>query len=346
MNFKTIEWKKDKLLLIDQRRLPTEEVFVTCTDYQQTAEAIRNMTVRGAPAIGVTAAFGVVLGSQGTATQDYHEFCQWIDKVCQILFETRPTAVNLGWALEQMKKVCQTSEGQTVSEIKVRLEEAAIKIFNEDVATNRRIGEHGAILIDNGMTLLTHCNAGALATAGHGTALGVMYTAHEKGKHFRVFTPETRPWLQGARLSAWELSKNGIEVTLITDNMIASFMKKGEIDLVIVGADRIAANGDVANKIGTYGSAVLAKEHNIPFYVAAPFSTIDLNTPNGESIVIEERSPDEVTSFHKQVIAPKNIKVRNPAFDVTPADLISGIITEKGILRKPFARSLQKYRAL
>ncbi|MDO8462503.1 MAG: S-methyl-5-thioribose-1-phosphate isomerase [Deltaproteobacteria bacterium] len=341
MNFKTIEWKKDRLILIDQRKLPTEETYVECTDYKQVADAIRDMVVRGAPAIGVTAAFGVAIAAQGIAGKNYNDFMRKIESACQTLLETRPTAVNLAWALERMKKVCLRSEGAALPEIIKKLEEEAILIYNEDIETNKKMGRYGADLVENGMTILTHCNAGALATAGYGTALGVFYAAQEQGKKFEVFAPETRPFLQGARLTAWELVKNKISVTLITDNMIGSFMRQKKFNLVVVGADRIAANGDVANKIGTYTSAFLAKGHGVPFYVAAPLSTIDKKTPTGNEIPIEERSPAEVANFHRQLVAPEGVKIRNPAFDVTPHELVSGIITEKGILREPYAKSIQ-----
>ncbi|MBI1909957.1 MAG: S-methyl-5-thioribose-1-phosphate isomerase [Deltaproteobacteria bacterium] len=341
MNFKTIEWKKDRLLLIDQRKLPVEEAYVECADYKQVADAIRNMVVRGAPAIGVTAAFGVVLGAQGIGARNFSDFYHRLESVCQTLQETRPTAVNLSWALNRMKEVCRRHEGAAVPEIREKLEQEAVKIYDEDIQTNKKMGQNGSVLIENGMTILTHCNAGALATAGYGTALGVFYAAQEQGKKFEVVAPETRPFLQGARLTAWELVKNRIPVTLITDNMIGALMKQKKFQLVVVGADRIAANGDVANKIGTYTSAFLARGHDVPFYVAAPTSTIDKKTAAGGEIPIEERSPAEVANFYRQLIAPEGIKIRNPAFDVTPHELVSGIITERGILKEPYAKSIQ-----
>lgn len=345
MNFKTIEWRDDKVFMIDQRRLPLEEVYVECSDYKQVADAIRTMVIRGAPAIGVAAAMGVALGALGIDVKDFETFCKKIDQVCEIISRTRPTAVNLCWAVQRMQKVLKAMKDHSVpdiKDIKSRLKEEALRIYEEDIAINRKMGEIGQSLIQSGQTILTHCNAGALATAGWGTALGVLYSAKKAGKFFEVFADETRPFLQGARLTAWELHKNGIPVTLITDNMAASFMRQKKIHVVIVGADRIAANGDVANKIGTYGVAVLARQHDIPFYVAAPLSTIDLDCPTGEKIPIEERSVDEVSNFYRQRVAPEGIKIRNPAFDVTPHDLVTAIITEKGIVREPYGENLKK----
>lgn len=344
MNFKTIEWKDGALLLIDQRKLPSEEIYYRCNNYQEVATAIREMVVRGAPAIGVTAAFGVALAAQESKAENFEDLFRDIETACDVLFSTRPTAVNLKWALDRMKRVIQEGVGArcAIPLLKQRLLEEAQTILEEDVVINRKIGEHGASLIQDGGKVLTHCNAGALATAGHGTALGVLYSAKEAGKSFSVTACETRPFLQGARLTCWELSKNNIPVTLITDNMAAHFMKKQEIDCVIVGADRIAANGDVANKIGTYNVAILAKEHGIPFYVAAPVSTIDPETPTGDEIPIEERPPGEVTNFYRQAIAPQGIQVRNPAFDVTPHELVTAIVTEKGILKAPYKETIQK----
>jgi len=343
IGFQTIQWRDDKVILIDQRRLPLEEVYVECSDYKQVADAIRNMTVRGAPAIGVTAAMGTALGALGISARDYRGFCREMETIFRELEATRPTAVNLKWALDRMRRVMQGHPQAGVPELQQLLKGEALRIFEEDIAINRRIGEHGASLISNGQTILTHCNAGALATAGHGTALGVLYSAKQQGKSFDVFAGETRPFLQGARLTAWELARNGIPVTLITDNMAATFMRQRKIHCVIVGADRIAANGDVANKIGTYGLAVLARQHDLPFYVAAPISTIDLTCPTGAEIPIEERSPDEVTNFYRQRVAPEGIKVRNPAFDVTPHELVTAIITEQGIVRAPYDDSLRRF---
>ncbi len=342
MNFKTIEWRDDKVLLIDQRKLPLEEVYVECSDYQQVADAIRNMTVRGAPAIGVTAAMGVALGALGIDAKDFSVFSKKMERIFRILLETRPTAVNLRWAVERMRRVMVENQRLAVSDLKQRLKREALQIFEEDIAANRKLGAHGASLLQSDQTVLTHCNAGALCAAGYGTALGVIYAASEQGKKIEVFADETRPFLQGSRLTAWELAKNGIPVTLITDNMAATFMRQRKIHCVIVGADRIAANGDVANKIGTYGVAVLARVHDIPFYVAAPLSTIDLQCPTGAEIPIEERPPDEVTNFHRQRVAPEGIRVRNPAFDVTPHELVTAIVTEEGIIRGPYLENLKR----
>jgi methylthioribose-1-phosphate isomerase len=345
MNFRTIEWRDDKVFMIDQRKLPVEEVYVECSDYKQVADAIKTMVIRGAPAIGVAAAMGVALGSLGIDPQScktYEAFAQRMETVFQTLMETRPTAVNLRWGLERMRRVMESSRSLDVPALQDRLHAEALAVYEEDIAINKKMGHFGQELIQNGDTVLTHCNAGALATAGWGTALGVLYSAREAGKKFEVIADETRPFLQGARLTAWELEKNKIPVTLITDNMAAAFMRQKKIQRVIVGADRIAANGDVANKIGTYGVAVLARQHDIPFYVAAPLSTIDLKCPTGDQIPIEERSADEVTNFFHQRVAPAGIKVRNPAFDVTPNEFVTAIITERGIARPPYGESLKK----
>jgi len=343
-HFKTIEWKENKLYLIDQRILPQEEKYLAYDNYKDVAAAIKDMVVRGAPAIGVTAAFGVALAVQSSDASNCDDLQRDIETACDVLISTRPTAVNLKWGLERMKRVMQENVGaiHELPLLKARLIEEAQAILEEDVAINRQIGKHGATLLESGQTVLTHCNAGALATAGHGTALGVIYSAIEAGKSIQVFADETRPFLQGARLTAWELAKNDVPVTLITDNMAGHFMKLRQIQCVVVGADRIAANGDVANKIGTYTVAILAKEHGIPFYVAAPLSTIDRETPSGEQIPIEERNTDEVTNFYRQAVAPAGIQVKNPAFDVTPHGLVTAIITERGILRKPYAESIKQ----
>lgn len=342
MNFKTIEWKDDKVFMIDQRKLPVEETYVECSDYKQVADAIRTMVIRGAPAIGVAAAMGVALGSLGVDAKTYEVFAQRMETVFQTLMETRPTAVNLRWALERMRGVMESNRTLEVPALQDRLRAEALTIREEDIAINKAMGRFGQELIQNGDTVLTHCNAGALATAGWGTALGVLYSAKEAGKKFDVIADETRPFLQGARLTAWELKKSGVPVTLITDNMVAALMRQKKIQRVIVGADRIAANGDVANKIGTYGVAVLARQHDIPFYVAAPLSTIDLKCLTGEQIPIEERNPEEVTNFFHQRVAPEGVKVINPAFDVTPHELVTAIITEKGIAEAPYSESLKK----
>jgi methylthioribose-1-phosphate isomerase len=330
----TVEWKDGAVRLLDQSRLPEHVEFLDCHDYQTVAAAIRDLRVRGAPAIGVTAAMGVALGAQGIDTTDYDAFAKAVGMICDHLAATRPTAVNLFWAIQRMKQALARLRGRPVMEVKSALVKESQIILDEDIAMNKAMGRHGAALIQDGHTILTHCNAGALATAGYGTALGVVRAAWEQGKKIRVIADETRPVLQGSRLTAWELMQDKIPVTLITDNMAGSIMRQGLIHLCVVGADRIAANGDVANKIGTYSVAVLAKAHNIPFYVAAPYSTIDLSTPSGEHIPIEQRTSQEVTSiFTGPMIAPKGVAVFNPAFDVTPAELITAIITERGVFK-------------
>ena len=330
----TVEWKDGAVRLLDQSRLPEHVEFLDCRDYQTVATAIRELRVRGAPAIGVTAAMGVALGAQAIETTDYDAFVKEVGTICDHLAATRPTAVNLFWAIDRMKQTLASSRGRRVMEVKSALVTESQIILDEDIAMNKAMGRHGAALIQDGQTILTHCNAGALATAGYGTALGVVRAAWEQGKKIRVIADETRPVLQGARLTAWELMQDEIPVTLITDNMAGSIMRQGLIHVCVVGADRIAANGDVANKIGTYSIAVLAKAHNIPFYVAAPYSTIDLATPSGKDIPIEQRRPEEVTAiFNGPMIAPKGVTVFNPAFDVTPAEYITAIITERGIFK-------------
>jgi len=338
--FKTIEWKNNMVVMIDQRLLPNEEVYRTYMDFLDVAEAIREMVIRGAPAIGVAAAMGIALGAIDIKSKERKEFVKQFNHICNVMAHTRPTAVNLFWAIDRMKKVVKENPKLKADELKERLVEEAKRVYEEDIEINRQMGRHGSKLIKNRATVLTHCNAGALATAGYGTALGVIRAAIEEGKKIKVFADETRPFLQGSRLTAWELMKDGIDTTLITDNMSGYMMKKGLIDAVIVGADRIAANGDVANKIGTYSVAVLAKEHKIPFYVAAPISTIDLKIKSGDSIPIEERDIREVTHIKDVPIAPNAVKVKNPAFDVTPNRFVTAIITEKGIARKPFGKSL------
>jgi methylthioribose-1-phosphate isomerase len=336
----TVEYVNGVVRLIDQRRLPSEEVFIDCRDYQTVAEAIKTLAVRGAPAIGVTAALGLAVGARAIEAEDFDHFWSRFTEICAVMAATRPTAVNLFWAIERMKACAQAHRPLPIPEVKARMEREALCIRDEDIANNRRMGLHGRMLIPDQACVLTHCNAGALATAGYGTALGVIRAAIEQGKHVRVIADETRPVLQGARLTAWELHKDGIPVTLIADNMAASLMRRGMIDLVIVGADRIAANGDVANKIGTYGVAVLAQAHGIPFYVAAPLSTIDGSLPSGDHIPIEERQPDEVTHLGDRQIAPTGITVLNPAFDVTPHAYVQAIITEVGVLRPPLDQSI------
>jgi methylthioribose-1-phosphate isomerase len=328
----TVEWKDGAVRLLDQSRLPESVEFLECRDYQAVAGAIKALRVRGAPAIGVAAAMGVALGAQAVAATDYDEFAKAVSAICDQLAATRPTAVNLFWAIARMKRKLAELQGRPVTELKRELIEESQRIRDEDVAMCKAIGRHGAALIKDGQTILTHCNAGALATAGYGTALGVIRAAWEQGKKIRVIADETRPVLQGARLTSWELMQDKIPVTLITDNMAGALMRQGNIHLCVVGADRIAANGDVANKIGTYSVAVLAKAHGIPFYVAAPHSTIDLSTESGDQIPIEQRDPQEVVSIHgSHPIAPAGVAVLNPAFDVTPAEYITAIITEQGV---------------
>ncbi|MBH0198337.1 MAG: S-methyl-5-thioribose-1-phosphate isomerase [Nitrospira sp.] len=330
----TVEWKDGAVCLLDQSRLPGAVEFLACRTYQDVADAIRQLKVRGAPAIGVTAALGVALGASSIDAKEYASFAKTVFAICDQLAATRPTAVNLFWAIERMKRRLEALHDQPVSLIKPALLAEAQAILDEDVVLCKNIGRHGATLIHDGQTVLTHCNAGSLATAGYGTALGVIRAAWEQGKKIQVIADETRPVLQGARLTAWELMQDHIPVTLITDNMAGTLMRQGKIHLCIVGADRIAANGDVANKIGTYSVAVLAKAHNIPFYVAAPYSTIDLKARSGEDIPIEQRNPAEVTTIHgSHPVAPDGVAVYNPAFDVTPAELITGIVTERGIFK-------------
>lgn len=344
--FKTVEWKNNRVVMIDQRLLPEKEVYRSYAGYRDVAGAIKDMVVRGAPAIGVAAAMGVALGASGVKAKDLKGFKKEFAKIAKTLASTRPTAINLFWAIERMKQVVEENGDLSVERLKKRLIDEAKRIHREDIEINRLMGRHGGRLLKNGSTVLTHCNAGALATAGYGTALGVIRGAIEDGKKISVFADETRPFLQGARLTAWELKKDGIDVTLITDNMAGYMMKKGLIDAVVVGADRIASNGDTANKIGTYSVAILARVHSIPFYVAAPLSTIDMKMKDGDGIPIEERDTKEVTHMKGRMIAPKGIKVRNPAFDVTPNRLVSAIITEKGVVRPPYRRTIAKLFAL
>lgn len=338
----TMVWKDGSLRLLDQTRLPLEVTYVDCKTAEEVAEAIKTMKVRGAPAIGAAAAYGLALGAANLCTGDSDVFLKELKETARMLASTRPTAVNLFWALKRMVDTAENSGLKEVSEIKNLLLKEAEVIFLEDVEMNRSIGRFGQELVPQGARVLTHCNAGALATAGYGTALGVIRAAHDSGKDIEVYADETRPLLQGARLTAWELVQSRIPVTLITDNMAGYLMKKGMIDLAVVGADRITANGDVANKIGTYSVAVLCKEHGIPFYVAAPVSTIDMKLESGDDIPIEEREAEEVTSVFGQEVAPKGVKVFNPAFDVTPNHLITGIITDRGIIKAPYTENLKK----
>lgn len=341
---KTIEWTNDGVRMLDQRLLPTEETYLMLRSYDEVADAIRKMVVRGAPAIGVSAAMGIALGanqSVGTSVSDLEDDLGYI---CDVMSQTRPTAVNLFWAIERMRSTFNREKALTpdVEVLKRKLVAEALAIFNEDIASNRAIGRFGEPLIPDGATVLTHCNAGALATAGdYGTALGVIRGARDAGKRVAVIADETRPFLQGLRLTAWELAKDNIPVTVITDNMAGHVMKEGKIDAVVVGADRIAANGDTANKIGTYMVAVLAKEHNIPFYVAAPITTLDLSLGSGAEIPIEERDSTEITHIREHQLGPDGVAVHNPAFDVTPNHLITAIITDQGVARAPFQVSLR-----
>ena len=342
---KTIEWTDEGVRMIDQRLLPTEEKYLTLRSCEEVADAVKQMVVRGAPAIGVSAAMGIALGSMqavGTSVPDLEDD---FDYFCDLMSQTRPTAVNLFWAIERMRERFRRAKaaGADAESIKGQLIEEAQKIFREDIESNRALGRFGGELIPDGATVLTHCNAGALATAGdYGTALGVVRGARDAGKRVAVIADETRPFLQGARLTAWELQKDEIPVTIITDNMAGHVMKQGKIDCVVVGADRIAADGDTANKIGTYMVAVLAKQHDIPFYVAAPVSTVDLSLPTGEQIPIEERDAREVTHIREQRLAPEGVAVQNPAFDVTPNELVAAIITDRGVARPPYTESLRR----
>jgi len=339
----TIAREADAVVMIDQRKLPAEEIYVRCKTATEVARAIRTMVIRGAPAIGVAAAMGIALGMRKSKATGTQKFAAELQKISEMMATTRPTAVNLFWAIDRMKRTFANAAqaGESVDQIKDRLDAEAQRIHDEDLASCRAIGAYGAEVVPVEAQILTHCNAGALATAGYGTALGVIRGAVEQGKHVAVFADETRPFLQGARLTAWELVRDGIQTTVITDNMSAALMRQGKVDLVVVGADRIAANGDTANKIGTYGVAVLAREHQIPFYVAAPLSTIDLDTPDGDHIPIEERAAKEVTHVAGSQLAPEGALVWNPAFDVTPHHLIAGIITERGIFRAPYTDSLR-----
>ena len=330
----TIQWTDAGVVMIDQTRLPREQVFVTCRSYLEVADAIKTMVIRGAPAIGVAAAMGVALGVQENAD---------FETVCNTLGATRPTAVNLFWAIERMRRLHASLNGVARQELVRTMVQEAQQIRLEDIAICKAIGQNGASLVPDAKTVLTHCNAGALATAGYGTALGVIRAAVGAGKKIDVFADETRPFLQGSRLTAWELQQDGIATTLITDNMAGHFLRSGRIGCVVVGADRIAANGDVANKIGTYSVAVLAKENGVPFYVAAPVSTFDLTLASGDAIPIEQRSPDEVTHVFGVAVAPEHIAVANPAFDVTPARYVTAIICERGVARPPYETSLRAY---
>ncbi|HET9264699.1 MAG TPA: S-methyl-5-thioribose-1-phosphate isomerase [Vicinamibacterales bacterium] len=340
----TIDWQGDAIVMVDQRKLPGQEIYVRCRSAQEVAKAIRTMVIRGAPAIGVAAAMGIALGASKSTARGTKQFAVEFQKTCDMMAATRPTAVNLFWAIDRMKRVFAegAQAGESPTELAARLEREARLIHDEDVASCRAMGGFGADVVPDGARVLTHCNAGALATAGYGSALGVIRAAVEQGKKIAVFADETRPFLQGARLTAWELVRDGINTTVITESMAGPLMRAGEIDLVVVGADRIAANGDTANKIGTYTVAVLAHEHKIPFYVAAPLSTIDLTTPDGDHIPIEERDRREITHLGSSQLTPEGAHIRNPAFDVTPHRYVAGIITEKGIFRPPFDEALRR----
>ena len=338
----TIEWIDRKIKIIDQTKLPGELKYVYCQDVISLREAISSLKVRGAPALGIAAALGLVLGIQNSSADDYPSFREEMKKVIDLLASSRPTAVNLSHSLKLMADCAENNKLRTIEEIKDILEEEALKIIETDKLCNRRIGKNGASLIKDGETILTHCNAGALATADYGTALGIIYAAKEEGKKIVIYADETRPLLQGARLTAWELVQEGIKTVLICDNMAGEVMRQGRIDKVIVGADRVAANGDVANKIGTYSLAVLAKENMIPFYVACPLSSIDLSLPDGEAIPIEERDLSEIKEVLGKRTAPREVGAYNPAFDITQAKYITAIITEKGICEPPYQESLRQ----
>lgn len=340
MAVKTIEWKGNRVVMLDQTRLPHKEIYRAYRDYKQVAHAIREMVIRGAPAIGVAAAMGVALGVRKTSEKNFDRELQ---RILLTLAKTRPTAVNLFWALERMRRVYRENRSHGVESVKRVLKAEALKIYQEDIAANKQLGKFGARLLRDTRQIMTHCNAGALATAGYGTALGVIRALKESGKPVEVWVNETRPFLQGARLTAWELKKEKIPATLVTDNMAGYLMQRGKVDAVVVGCDRVAANGDVANKIGTYGIAVLAKRHGVPFYVAAPTSSIDLGCASGKEIPIEQRNPKEVSNIFGRAIAPKGIKVLNPAFDVTPQDLISALITEKGVILPPYLKNIRNH---
>ncbi len=340
----TIDFQEDAIIMVDQRKLPTQEVYVRCRTAPEVAKAIRTMVIRGAPAIGVAAAYGIAVGARNSTAKGTRQFAVEFQKICDLMAGTRPTAVNLFWAIDRMKRAFAdgAQSGESAGEITERLFREAKRIHDEDVASCRAMGAFGAAMVPDGARILTHCNAGALATAGYGSALGVIRAAVEQGKKVAVFADETRPFMQGARLTAWELVRDGINTTVITESMAGPLMRAGEIDLVVVGADRIAANGDTANKIGTYTVAVMAKEHHIPFYVAAPLSTIDLSTPDGDHIPIEERDQREVSHLGASQLTPVGAHIRNPAFDVTPYRYITGIVTERGILRPPYSESLKQ----
>ena len=341
----TLEWTDQGVRFIDQTKLPIEETYVTCKTHEQVADVIRTMVVRGAPAIGVAAAMGIALGVNNSKSESVADLKRELDQICDVIGKTRPTAVNLFWAIRRMQEKFEKIRVWPIPQIKLTLIEEAQRMHAEDIAANQAMGRHGATLMPAEGGVLTHCNAGALATAGYGTALGVIRAAVEQGKKIHVYADETRPFLQGSRLTAWELMKDGIPTTVISDNMAGAIMSQGKIGAIVVGADRIAANGDVANKIGTYTVAILAKEHGIPFYVAAPISTIDLACPTGSQIPIEQRNPKEVTHIAGKQMTPEGVEIENPAFDVTPAKYVAAIVTEKGVARAPYEQSLHHLAA-
>jgi methylthioribose-1-phosphate isomerase len=342
----TLEWTEQGVRFIDQTKLPTEETYVTCKTHEQVADVIRTMVVRGAPAIGVAAAMGIALGIDNSKAETVGELKRELDQICEVIGKTRPTAVNLFWAIRRMQEKFERVRIRPVAQIKRELVEESKRMHAEDIAANQAMGRHGAALMPSEGGVLTHCNAGALATAGYGTALGVIRAAVEQGKKIHVYADETRPFLQGSRLTAWELMKDGIPTTVIADNMAGAMMKQGKIGAIVVGADRIAANGDVANKIGTYSVAVLAKENGIPFYVAAPISTVDMACPTGDQIPIEQRNVREVSHIAGKQMTPDGVSIENPAFDVTPGKYVSAIITERGLAREPYTESLLRLMGL
>lgn len=342
MPVETITWKNDKIRYVDQTRLPEKLHFVSCNNVKRLWKAIKTLEIRGAPAIGIAGALGVALSARSSKAKNFNEFFRDLERDIKYLASSRPTAINLFWALARMECIAKSNSDKPISTVKKILLKEALKIIDEDRASCRAMARYGARLIKNGDAILTHCNAGGLATADYGTALGVLFEAKRQGKRFKVYVDETRPLLQGSRLTAWELMHERINTTLICDNMAASLMEKGKIDKIFVGADRIARNGDVANKIGTYNLAVLAKHHRVPFYVVAPISSFDFKLKSGKEIPIEERSANEVRMVFGKLVAPKNVKVYNPAFDVTPNEFIAAIITEEGIFKKTYVRSLKR----
>lgn len=341
--FYTLKWTGDYLKILDQRQLPEKEVYLTLRTYKDVIRAIKNLSIRGAPAIGAVAAFGSALGAMGIKTNDIEKFRKEFNKICDKIIKARPTAVNLFWAIDRIKSLLDKNQYGDINKLKLSILNEAKKIYEEDIQSNFRIGEYGEKLIPKGAKILTHCNAGALATCGYGTALGVIRSAFKRGKIVRVYADETRPILQGARLTAWELQKDNIPVTVITDNMAGDLMRRGNVNLVIVGADRITSNGDFANKIGTYSLAVLAKYHHIPFYVAAPDSTFDLNLKSGNDIIIEMRDKSEVLNFRNKIVAPRKVGVFNPAFDVTPHEFVTAFITNRGVIKPPFLKNIKQH---